>query len=385
MAAPRQAAQPPADEHVPGRGHHAADGTRQMFGSADEVRNFPRRGSLMPGVFYGVLTQLIFMCVGLVLMLQAMQVALMLGFDQQGSIWTGCWQGLSLVLRSLLAPFVEEQYSSISISQAFDVHSLGLWFPAFLSAILIVTACLGFSTLRYRHPSCAVPYALLAAILLVGKAELGVVLKEVARWEDLGLRREPAVGSRLTQAEVKKMQSYFFKMSYEAFSDIYKAEKCSMVNQGNDQDSNWIRCFSDTLEANLVELVVQELCQPTLPSRSGSFTKRVRSCRKQGHELQLLSQDGEAEEVYCRCWCGFFTWLQVASYFFVVIWFGMLLGVLSVIYAAAEPKLSRMGTVERAEVLTFASVVMLILAFRVTVFSDGFPYSDSASSLLALL
>merc|ERR1719424_2015446 len=315
------------------------------------------------------------MCAGVTLLMQATQVGLTLSTQGrfEGSFWTGLREGSVLFLRNVVGAGLYFEASPLDSAMptqtTYDIDVWGLWVPALLSALFILTGVLGFSTLRHRRPVTAAAYAVVAAVLVVLAAEAGRSLKEMAKWEDLGQMPE---------------QTAIFKASYETFSQLYKDSQCSV--DADKPDSNWITCSGDTLEAQLLQVLVQEVCQP--PGAGGSsaeteFTNRAATCRKRGRELKMLAHaSSETDDIFCRCWCATFDWFGVLSQSFVVIWLGLLLGVLSVLHAAAEPKLATMCPVERAEVLTFAGVAMSILACRVTLFSDGFPLS--MSSLLGL-
>merc|ERR1712217_182598 len=86
----------------------------------------------------------------------------------------------------------------------------------------------------------------------------------------------------------------------------------------------------------------------------------------------------DSDKFYCSCWSATFDVLQLASTWVIFMWMALLAGVLSVLYIAAEPKLSKLPTVEQAEVLGFVVVALAILACKVTVFADGLPWSEDA-------
>lgn len=372
VAAAIQPAMAPAGAHAPGRARHQA-------------YTFRRRVTGAP-LICAAMTHLTLMFAGLVLLMQATQVGLTLGVhgNLQGSLWVGLRDASIMVVRNLLGPFIEEGTLAQALAReglggkAFDIDVLGIWAPALFSVLFMGTSLLGFSALRYGRPSSVAAYALFSAVVLVWMAEAGRVMKEVSSWEDLNQSRAHRSHGGMEASEMEHLQRFVFRTSFTSFSQLYSEHQCSLVSDqtslGSREGSSSIRCASTAVEATIVELLVQNICRPELPSQSGAFAERASECQKHGRALNLLPETPtETDGVYCRCWCATFRWLQFASYWFMLVWFGLLSGVLAVIYLVAEPKLSRMGPIERAEVLTFASIVMLILACRVTFFFRGLP------------
>lgn len=330
------------------------------------------------------LTHMALMCIGLALLLQATQISLTLGVADTGSPWVGLRDAGIMVLRNIFGPFFEGTLLDGMETQAFDSDVLGIWGPSLFSILFMGTALLGFSTVRYRRPSSAAAYALFSAVLLVWMADAGDAIREVSNWEDVS----QFGGKNSRGKDELEVQLHVFKTASSMFLEHYKQHQCSVAGTGAGRDFDAISCSEDTLESNLFELLLYQVCQPPSPSESAEVaevTQHANTCRKRGLEFVPLSDvQTEGQHIFCRCWVAVFRLLRIASHGFMLFWFTLLLGVLAVLYDMAEPKLSKMCPIERAEVLTFAAIVMFVLSLRVTFFSDGFPSWMSVSSLLGL-
>merc|ERR1711974_42492 len=79
----------------------------------------------------------------------------------------------------------------------------------------------------------------------------------------------------------------------------------------------------------------------------------------------LPAEPSDADKVFVLLWCIGFGAMKQAIEGCLVFWCFQLLAVLSVLYLAAEPRLSRMSCRERCEMLCFAAVCMAILSYKV--------------------
>jgi len=326
----------------------------------------------------GTVVHSVIFSLGLVFLLHVANVGVALSaqghWSVPGRALSSLRDGLVTLLRNLLLPFAEASFLDPLMPQsAGGIDVWGFWIPGLLSVFFITTASLGLATIRWRRPSRAVPYALLAAVLLVWQAQVAQALMEIATWEDLG----PASGRpRLTEAQ--KIQQYIFKAAHESFTQFYSEQQCRAA-RGTGELPQLMTCAGSAMEAKLMPLVIQELCRPRSSSQTPDFDARVRKCKDRGQRMKLLaSSSSDSDTFYCQCWSAMFDVLHTVSQWIVLIWLGLLAGVLSVLYIAAEPKLARMCAREQSEVMCFAVASIAILACKVTIFADGLPWAKGS-------
>lgn len=332
---------------------------------------------------WGTAVHCVIFSVGLILMMHATQVGATLSVDghwPHGSeLWTGLREALLMFLQNILLPFMEIPFIDVADARtAMGVDVWGLWVPGFFSAFFIVTASLGLVTLRRQKSWSAVPYALLAAVLLVWQSQAGHALTEISSWEDLNSDK---LG---LSDEAQRIQRHMFKVGHDTWAELYTEQQCKSIQSVNNLP-RFMECSADTFEAQLMPIVVQEVCRPRRTSAEPEFLRRVKACRDQGRKLHMLpSAATDSDAFYCRCRSAVFDMLQVVSRWFMVMWLFLLAGVLAAIYTAAEPKLGLMCHEERREVLCFAAVSTVILAVKATLFADALPWAQSGAGLLSI-
>jgi len=329
----------------------------------------------------GALVHSVIFSLGLVFLLQVANIGVALDaqdhWSSAGTAVGSFRDAVVMLLRNLLLPFAEATFLDPMMPESSGIDVWGFWVPGLLSFFFLSVAWLGLSTIRWRRPSRAVPYALLAAVFLVWQAQVSHTIIEISTWEDLG----PSTGpSQLSVTQ--QVQQYFFKMGHESFTQMYSERSCK-VAQKVDGIPRLMRCSGETLEAKVMPLIVQEFCRAQSDDLEWEFDVRVNACKDQGLRMRVLgSKTQESDAFYCRCWAAVFDKMQSFSKWIMFIWLAMLLGVLSVLYIAAEPKLSRMGSREHSEVLCFAFISMALLACRVAIFPDGLPWAKGMAGML---
>jgi len=288
-------------------------------------------------------------------------------WSSPGAVVGGLRDALTVFLRNVLLPFGEATFLDPMMPESPGIDVWGFWVPGLLSLFFLLVASLGLATLRWRRPPWAIPYALLAAVFLVWQAQVSQVFAAVSVWED----PLPLAGaSRATLAQ--QVQRHLFKMGHESFTRLYSEQQCrARAVRGAEGAPRQVKCEADTPEAKLMPFVVQELCRSRTDDAEAEFAARVGGCSALGQRMKLFqSTPSESDAVFCQCWPAVFDSLQSVAGWMTVVWCGMLLGVLSVLYIAVEPRLSRMSSKEHCEVLCFAAVSIGFLACRVLLFPD---------------
>mmetsp|Transcript_58346 Transcript_58346/g.181229 ORF Transcript_58346/g.181229 Transcript_58346/m.181229 type:complete len:381 (+) Transcript_58346:208-1350(+) len=330
---------------------------------------------------YGSFVHSVVLTFGLVFLIQVGNISASLSAQGQwfssGTAMSSLKDALVLLLGNLLAPFGDASFLESSMPESPSVDVWGFWVPGILSVFFLSVASLGLATMRCRRPSRAVPYTFLAAIFVVWQAQVGQALLEMSTWEGVG----DATGAASPTAP-KQVQEYLFKTAHESFAQSYVEHRCRAA-KAREGATPLIRCEADTMEAKLVPIIVQEVCRARTDGTKVDFESRVASCRARGQRMRLFpSASQEADNFYCRCWPAVFSALRITARWIMVIWIGLLAGVLSVLYVAAEPKLSRMSSKEHSEVLCFAVASMILLACRVIWLPDGLPWLRSLTGSL---
>lgn len=313
----------------------------------------------------GALVHSLILSLGLVFTLHVAKIHAALSaqghWSAEGSMTSGLWDAAVVLLKT----FTGASFLDPMIPESTGMDVWGFWVPGLLSLLLLTISLLGLATLRQRRPSRAIPYALLAAALLTYQVQVSQALMEVATWEDL---------SSLGAAMPQKVQQYLFKSAHEAFAKTYAEQKCRALKRA---DGLHVVCSGEGMEAKFMPLIMQEFCKAREDTDEAGFEQRAKTCQNQGERMRLLPlQEGERprDALFCRCWTASFEALKSFARWVMLLWFGLLLGVLSVLYVASEPKLAQMCPTERREVLLFAAGSMALLAARVTMLPEGLPW-----------
>lgn len=328
----------------------------------------------------GALVHSMLLSLGVMFMLHVTNVGLALSTQEQSSSsagWSSLRDAIILLLRHVLLPFVEASFLDQFLPEDIGIEVMGFWVPGLLSIFLLVTAWLGLSTIRSRQPSPprAVLYALLAAVLLVAQAQVGRALVEIATWEDLALGATP-------NRQLRKIQQRFFEASHVSFSERLSEQKCKVIRR-HDNTPSKISCSDDSLEGSVLPILVEEFCRPERDAThiDQDFDARSKRCEEQGKLLNLLPNPlTDGDEIFCRCWSAAFDSLKMLSSGLIFVWLGLLAGVLSAFFVAAQPKLARMSAAERSVALRFVVIGLTILACKVTILADSLPWDEGTSS-----
>lgn len=341
--------------------------------------------------FCGALVHCILLALGLMFLLHVatMGVALQAQgyWSSAASMWPSLRDALVLLVDNFALFFVDLQDFLITmlypgdpatILQDLNIDMWGFWFPGLISLLLLTTALLGISTMNTRRPSRAIPYAFLAALLLVWQAEMNHALMRVATWGNFGEPSVAATGKKQRLTDAQRLQQHMFKLGHEGFTQMYSGLKCKVRKE---DIPNRISCAGKTIEAKLLPLLVQEFCKPRSRAARPDFDKRVTSCKSQGKQMRFLSGDtSNSDRLYCDCWSAMIDLIGLASVWMIFVWIGLFAGVLSVLYVAAEPKLNEMCATARSEVMCFAVASVAVLACKVTIFADGLPWPTEADA-----
>jgi len=261
----------------------------------------------------------------------------------------------AIVLRGILSSFVDVSFLDPVIPTTLSLDMWGFWVPGMLGTFVSITSLLGLATVRGHKSLCAVPYAAFAAVLLMWIVETGHVLTEVVKSEDLA--HFPDEGE-LT--EMQHFQKYMFNLTHAMFRDVLTDQVCEVSAEG-------VLCHSGLHEAVIFETFLQEVCVQTSDLE---FDNRVRVCEEHGRRAGFLQQPSPTDEIYCRCRSAMFDLMAAMSKTFKCVSLGFLISALSVIYVAAEPKFRTMGS-EQVEVLLFVIVGVVLLSYRLLLFSDA--------------
>lgn len=320
---------------------------------------------------WGIAVHCVALACGFVLLINAMQVATMLvDFTEP---WNGLFPSLKVFGNVMAMPFVGLPSEDPLATSSVEIW--GLWVPLFMSIFLLLVAFLGFGTLRSGvSPGQAAVYVILASVLLVWQAQAGQIIGEMASWENMF--------NNDVVDEVRAMQKHLFKMTYEGWAELYNEHHCTSIQTGSERS---LECSAETLEAQLMSVIVQEFCRAQT-SRS-DFSLRSQQCLEQGRQLKFLDGLGKPSDVdvyYCQCRTAIFDFLAAFSHWFIVLWLALLIGVLAALYAVVEPRLLKVAPEARREILLFGALGSVFLAIKAMMFADELPWSaPSDSNLLA--
>mmetsp|Transcript_17889 Transcript_17889/g.34900 ORF Transcript_17889/g.34900 Transcript_17889/m.34900 type:complete len:383 (+) Transcript_17889:70-1218(+) len=326
--------------------------------------------------FSGAFVHSLILSLGMIFLLHVLNVGVALNAQGQwsnsGELMVSFRDGFVLLVRNLLLPFAEASFLDPLMPESPGIDVWGFWVPGMLSFFFILTATLGIATIRGRRPSRAIPYAVCAAVFLVWKAQMSQAFIELASWESLG------EGSRIGRSMPKhaqRVQQYLFKVGRESFSQLYTEHKCTVTARVDDVPRR-MYCKSDSVEAKIIPIIVRDFCRSRPDDGEAEFDARIRGCKNQAHRLGLLNGDpSDSDGVYCSCWSAVFDALRLGSRWVMMAWVGLLMGVLSALYVAVEPRLACMGVRERSEVLAYAATGAVLLAFKAIMYPDSSPLS----------
>eukprot|EP00746_Dinoflagellata_sp_MGD_P132718 gnl/MRDRNA2_/MRDRNA2_66413_c0_seq1.p1 gnl/MRDRNA2_/MRDRNA2_66413_c0~~gnl/MRDRNA2_/MRDRNA2_66413_c0_seq1.p1 ORF type:complete len:133 (-),score=16.90 gnl/MRDRNA2_/MRDRNA2_66413_c0_seq1:114-512(-) len=106
------------------------------------------------------------------------------------------------------------------------------------------------------------------------------------------------------------------------------------------------------------------------------FDQRAVRCQVQAQQFKILplksasTAEQESGMAFCRCRTAVFDWLRWMPRWIMVVWFFDLMGVCAVMYVSAKPKLLRMSSKERTELVAIWGLGIAVLVAKVTVLSD---------------
>jgi len=279
--------------------------------------------------------------------------------ESQGIAPPKPWAAMGVLLRFLALPFIEVPLPDLTEAGSAGVDVM-LWFPGLLGGFCLIFASLGFVSMRWRQTSRALPYALLAAVLLACMAEVAQASNEFSAWGDLA----SFSGRSRAMSEKAVLQQQVFRSGHGSFTQQFSEQRCKAVS-----GVQMIKCSATTMEANFMSLMVQGFCRPRSDDLTADFEKSANTCR--GHVKSLMGVVLESDPLFCRCWTAFFDHQRTLARWALVMWFGLFVGILAVLYSVCESKLKRMCATERFEVLAFAVVSMAILACRAVLLPEG--------------
>mmetsp|Transcript_86432 Transcript_86432/g.257977 ORF Transcript_86432/g.257977 Transcript_86432/m.257977 type:complete len:348 (+) Transcript_86432:74-1117(+) len=279
--------------------------------------------------------------------------------ESQGIAPPKPWAAMGVLLRFLALPFIEVPLPDLTEAGSAGVDVM-LWFPGLLGGFCLIFASLGFVSMRWRQTSRALPYALLAAVLLACMAEVAQASNEFSAWGDLA----SFSGRSRAMSEKAVLQQQVFRSGHGSFTQQFSEQRCKAVS-----GVQMIKCSATTMEANFMSLMVQGFCRPRSDDLTADFEKSANTCR--GHVKSLMGVVLESDPLFCRCWTALFDHQRTLAWWILFIWFFMLAGILAVLYAASESRLNRMCARERFEVLVFAAISMTILACRAVLLPEG--------------
>jgi len=286
-------------------------------------------------------------------------------FDSRGFPPPSPWAALDVLLRFFALPFADVPLPDPTRPDSAGVDVM-LWAPGLLGFFCLAFGRQGFATMGRRRPKEALPYAMVAAVLLAGLAELAQTTAEFSTWGDM---------ARETSSEKAELQQQVFRSGHGSFSQQFSEQQCKAVS-----GAKMMECSATTMEASFMSLMVPGYCRPLSDDAAAEFEKRVRSCR--GHVKLLTDNALESDPLFCRCWTALFDHQRTLAWWILFIWFFMLAGILAVLYAASESRLNRMCARERFEVLVFAAISMTILACRAVLLPEGIAASKGVIGAL---
>mmetsp|Transcript_72982 Transcript_72982/g.158395 ORF Transcript_72982/g.158395 Transcript_72982/m.158395 type:complete len:388 (+) Transcript_72982:146-1309(+) len=335
----------------------------------------------------GAFVHIILVLFGLAFVLHVIQVGMFFGVkssfeeDEVGA-WRDFAVSVIIVLHQVLllffqAEWVQSIWSAIGLRDVFhstvSLEVWAIWIPGLLGFFLAFTGWLGLASRRRQQAKFAVPYAACAAVLLVWQANIAHVVIELASWED------PSRWSR-SPAEVQRMQKNLFKVSRDALGQLFVDQQCQ-VGRLEDEASFvtglMAECRGDGLEAQLLPVILKEFCGPRMLEPQTRFARRVRRCSEEGLKLGLLPQEQlGSDAMFCQCWPAVFNLLDTAWRWVVLFWAWLMVGVLSVLYTAAEKKTSMMSGRELYELGIFAFFAVIVLTTKVMAYPEAFPWDS---------
>lgn len=186
----------------------------------------------------------------------------------------------------------------------------------------------------------ALPYAVLAAVLLAWQAETGAFLASSTGWAQWG-----------TDSPVRNKRRELYRGAHSAFTKAYARHQCKGLNRTEGLPS--LACTANTFEAKLMQDSIHKLCK--VRSTSTRQMARLKQCFTLGEELGFEREGPGAEgySFYCRCWAASLGLVPALGSLCRLVWMGLYTGALSVLYVAAEPGTAALPPSARGEILAF--------------------------------
>jgi len=260
------------------------------------------------------------------------------------------------------AAVVGDLFQSPGLSDSLTAGVWNFWLPLMFGSVLLVYGGLGFLCSRVKsvHPALLVPFGLVAAVMLVWQVEVNMALAKVAQEEVLPLEQG--------QTSLKPDQQPFFhlfELSYDKFKEALRDFGCK-VGAGSTDAEIWVECQDDSVEAQLLQVVITQICDAPVVDDPKADAKAVQMCVQQGQQLGIIPvPSATRDDAFCKCRRLAYSKMQYLTSWSMAVWFAQFFAVCAIMYFGVEPNLQKMPASQRRDVRAYGVVMMAVVIARV--------------------
>jgi len=258
------------------------------------------------------------------------------------------------------AAFVGDFFQSSSLSDSLTAGVWNFWLPMMFGSVLVVYGGLGFLCSRVKsvHAVILVPFGLVAAVMLVWQVEVNLALSKIAQEEVLPLERG--------QTTLKPDQQPFyhlFQLSYDKFKEALREFRCEVEGHA---DTLWVECQDESVEAQLLQVVITQICDAPVEDDQRADAKAVQMCIQQGQQLGIIpAERAVRDDAFCKCRRLAYSKMQYLTSWSMAAWFAQFFAVCAIMYFGVEPNLQKMPASQRRDVRAYGVVMMAVVIARV--------------------